>query len=72
MNNYTDSQLEIILQYVKEENIDEIETMAYGAWVALDGGAVSKLEHYYKIVWLHDDPYEVHLIPKNIVFESML
>ena len=64
---YTDSQLEIILQFIDEENIGEIETMSYGAWTALGEYELKKLYERYKLVWLNDDPYEVHMIPKNLL-----
>ena len=71
MSHYTDTQLDMILQYIKEEDIDEIETMAYGGYIALTKEEVSEIMRSYKIVWLHDDPYEVHMIPLSIIYESM-
>jgi hypothetical protein len=70
MSYYTESQLEIINQYT--DQIDEIETMSYGTYTSLDADAIKNLQHSYKIVWLHDDPYEVQLIPKRVIYESML
>lgn len=67
MRYYTDSQLKTILQFIKKEDIDEIETMAYGTWTTLEDIALNKLYRTYKVVWLHDDPYQVHLIPKNFI-----
>lgn len=64
---YTKSQLDIILQFIKEEDIGEIEYMAFGTYTSLDGNQISRLMNTYKIVWLHDDPYQVHLIPKNLL-----
>lgn len=64
---YTREQLKVILQYIKEEDVGEIETMAYGTWTSLESNALNRLYRTYKIIWLHDDPYDVHLIPKNLL-----
>lgn len=64
---YTQSQLETILQFIEEDDIDQIETMAYGTYATLDDKSISRLMEKYKIVWLHDDPYELQLIPKNLL-----
>lgn len=64
---YTKSQLDIILQFIKEDDIDEIETMAFGTYTTLNNDSVSRLMNAYKVVWLHDDPYYIHLIRKELL-----
>jgi len=64
---YTREQLKVILQYIKEEDVGEIETMAYGTYTTLETDSINRLMLKYKIIWLHDEPYEVQLIPKDIL-----
>jgi hypothetical protein len=64
---YTKSQLETLLQFIEEKDIDQIETMAYGTWTTLADAELTRLYETYKVVWLHDEPYEIQLIPKDLL-----
>jgi hypothetical protein len=67
---YTDGQLDVLTQFVKEEDIGEIQTMPFGTWTGLKKDDLDALNRQFKIVWLHDEPYEVQLIPKNLLISG--
>lgn len=60
---YTQKQLETL--YKLTSNIDEIEQMAFGEYIALNDIQLNRLKLSYNIVFLYDDVYTVHLIPKK-------
>jgi hypothetical protein len=67
MNNYTDSQLKTILQFIDKKDVDKIEYMSFGTYTSLSGDKILQLISKYKIVWLYDNPYQLNLIPKDLL-----